>query len=141
MLTDSQTTLDLLELTLLEILWTNSGSHSVKQLRELLPQGRLAAYTTVFSALDRLINKGYVKREKAGHSFVYWARATQEQWIGERAAHALTRILRPTPSSTLLSFLDLAERLDPGVIDRLSELIEQQRGAVTFAPTVALRMS
>jgi predicted transcriptional regulator len=115
-----------LETAVLSVLWKSSSPLSVRDVLAQL-QRRPLAYTTVLTVLDRLHDKDLVSREMQGKAFLYRARVSREQWLGEQAARVLTSSPEPSNSAVLMAFLDSAERANPDLVERLSALIRQRR--------------
>jgi predicted transcriptional regulator len=69
------------ELEIMDVLW-NIGLASVREIQEKLPEKRRPAYTTVQTIINRLEEKGAVRRaKKIGNAYVFEATVTR------RAAH------------------------------------------------------
>lgn len=107
----------------LETLWS-SGELTVRDVRARLDGGH--AYTTILTVLDRLHDKGRVRRRKLAGAWHYRCARPREAEVGAE----LTRLLG-TPGldrdPMLLAFLDSAESLDPDLLDRLEDLIRRRR--------------
>ena len=120
-----------LESAVLAELWNSDQALSVRQVLARVKRKPALAYTTVLTVLDRLHDKGLVRREKEGKAFLYQPRVSREDWLGEQAARVLTRGDRPPTRALLMAFLDSAERADPALVEQLSSLIAARRkGAV-----------
>jgi predicted transcriptional regulator len=117
-----------LEAAILMTLWSSSAKLSVREVLGRIKRRPALAYTTVMTVLDRLYSKGLVAREKKGKAFLYWPCMSKESWLGVSAARVLTQADSPPDRAVLMAFLDSAEEADPGLIARLSDLIEQRRG-------------
>lgn len=115
-----------LEASALEVLWAAPGPMPVREVASKLKRRPALAYTTVLTVLDRLHDKGFVSREKDGRAFLYRPRIAREALMGERAAHALGSRGAPQ-NAVLMAFLDSVESRDPGVLDRLADLIAARR--------------
>ena len=117
-----------LEAAVLTALWSSRARLSVRDVLARVKRKPALAYTTVLTVLDRLYAKGLVAREKEGQAFRYWPRISRQEWFGARAAHVLTQAELPPDRAVLMAFLDSAEQAEPGLLERLSELIDQRRG-------------
>ncbi|HEY8946682.1 MAG TPA: BlaI/MecI/CopY family transcriptional regulator [Polyangiaceae bacterium] len=117
-----------LETTVLDVLSRAREPLSVREVHELLCKRDLA-YTTVLTVLDRLHEKGVVRREKRGRAFYYEPVVTSEQWRGQRAATLLAGRDAPSSRAVLMAFLDGAERASPDVLNELTALLNERRRA------------
>ncbi len=120
-----------LEAAVLEVLWTSREPLAVREVLAKVRRKPALAYTTVLTVLDRLHGKGVVVREKDGKAYRYAPRVTREAWFGERAARALAGAKPGGDEALLVAFLDSTERVDPHLLDKLSELILARRKGKT----------
>jgi predicted transcriptional regulator len=115
-----------LEAAVLTVLWDSSTALSVRDVLARMTRRRLA-YTTILTVLGRLHEKGLVARTKDGQAFLYRPSVSREALLGEHAARLLTATVGPPDRAVLMAFLDSAERSDPGLVERLSALIDARR--------------
>jgi predicted transcriptional regulator len=116
-----------LEARVMDHLW-DSPSSSVREVWQQLSGERPLAYTTVMTTMDRLFQKGLLRREKAGKAFRYRARFSRQEFE-ELLTEEVLRGLTNAPNECLLSaFLDLMWERDPGSLDRLEQMIREKRG-------------
>ncbi len=112
-----------LERRVLDTLWSG-GTWSVRQVHAAVGDG--LAYTTIATVLDRLHDKGAVRRHKRGVAWRYEAARSREQAIGAEVARMFARV-DADPDSLLLAFLDQVEQTDPSALDRLEALLRSRR--------------
>src|SRR5258708_16846846 len=86
----SQDPLGPLELTVMEILWTQ-GESNVRDVAQKLD--RPLAYTTVMTTLDRLFKKGLLTRRKSERAFLYSPLLSRPKWEQKRAGDLIACIL------------------------------------------------
>lgn len=68
----------------MEVLWSDDGQQSVRQVFEQVSRDRQLAYTTVMTVLDRLAKKALVTREQEGRAWLYRPALTRvELYAGE----------------------------------------------------------
>lgn len=105
------------------VLW-RLGEGTVEQVREALPARYRGAYTTVQTVLNRLAERGMLRRERRGQVIVYAPKFTEGQY--------LTRSIRQTlaGASSDARQIALAELI--GELDK-RELAEIQRRAAELA--------
>lgn len=118
-----------LESGVLAVLWDAPEPLSVREVLTALPRGKALAYTTVLTVLDRLHDKGLVRRQRDGKAFRYRARVSREAWVGERAARVLTSEDAPPTRAVLMAFLDSAEHASPALLAKLSSLLDERKKA------------
>lgn len=66
----------------MELLWAAGGPLSAYELRDALPDRRLAP-TTILTVLSRLENKGFVARERSSRPHRYRAAGTREEHMAD----------------------------------------------------------
>jgi predicted transcriptional regulator len=74
-----------LEATVMERVWGREAGVTVREVFSELCGARQIAYTTVLSTMDNLHRKGWVKREREGKAYRYWATMTR----AERSANLM----------------------------------------------------
>ena len=119
-----------LELRVLEALWARREAACV---RDLQPDFRGVAYTTLMTTLDRLFRKGVLTRTKSGRAFFYRAEWTREQLQSQLAGSALATLLPGELSSVrpiLSMFVDAVGNRDRALLDELEHLIRTRRQAL-----------
>ena len=119
-----------LEIRVLEALWASDSAQSV---RDLQPQFRNIAYTTLMTTLDRLHRKGVLSREKAGRAFVYRTRGTRADLVAELAGDALGAAFgaRADELRPILSFfVETVSREDRESLAALEQLVARRRKAM-----------
>lgn len=77
-----------LELDCMTALWL-LGEGTVREIRETLAPRRPRAYTTIMTIMDRLEQKGIVKRQRAGRAWKYRANLSKE----DARAHAVAQVV------------------------------------------------
>jgi predicted transcriptional regulator len=68
-----------LESIVMDRVWGREDGVTVRAVFEELADARQIAYTTVLSTLDNLHRKGWVRREREGKAYRYWATMTREE--------------------------------------------------------------
>jgi predicted transcriptional regulator len=110
-----------LEALVMEQLWTSSQPLSVRQVLELLPDGRNRAYTTVMTVMDNLFQKGFLERERSGRAYVYRPSQSRAEHTAEVMEDALAR--GGDRGAALMHFVD---QLTPEETSALRALLDQR---------------
>ena len=117
-----------LEARVVEIVWKRGIPVTV---RDLQPDLRGLAYTTVMTTLDRLYKKGVLSRHKAGRAFIYSARITPrdlEQSLARRLTAWLLGATRESARPLLSGLVDTLEQTDGALLEELERMIRARRG-------------
>jgi predicted transcriptional regulator len=127
-------TLGPLERRVLESLWARAAAASV---RDLQPEFRPIAYTTLMTTLDRLYRKGMLERQKDGRAFRYRAKYSREGLHSELARRAFSKLLghgRGWLRPVLSMLIDTVSERDAEALDELERLVRERRGRTRGAP-------
>jgi predicted transcriptional regulator len=115
-----------LEVAVLDHLWSG-GPAEVRLVHAVVGAARGISPNTVHSALERLVRKGLVERQKIGRAYRYRALLSRQQWM----AHGLERLAGEVPgtsSETLLAaFVDITERAGETQLAELERLVRERR--------------
>jgi predicted transcriptional regulator len=117
-----------LEARVVEIVWKRGAPVSV---RDLQPDLRGLAYTTIMTTLDRLYKKGVLRRHKAGRAFLYSARITPrelEQSLARRLTAWLLGATRESARPLLSGLVDTLGQTDAALLEELERMIRERRG-------------
>jgi predicted transcriptional regulator len=110
----------------MRVLWDIEGG-TVDDVRKGLPAKQRGAYTTVQTVLNRLADRGLLKRTKRGKAFVYTPRLSEADYVADSLSHTLTGVseqARVAALANLVGGLDAAEMSE---INSLAEEIAAQR--------------
>jgi BlaI family penicillinase repressor len=110
------------ELEILKILW-GQGPSSVRSVYKRLAQGEDLAYNTVQTLLRIMEDKGLVRHDTKGRTFVYQSRFSRD----ESASRFLDRVFDGAADQLVLSLLR-SERIAPVELERLQAMIAEARG-------------
>ncbi len=111
------------ELRILEELW--AGDATIRSLCDTLyPDGGAAQYATVQKLLDRLEEKGFVRRDRSGRAHRFLAVVDRDAFLGSRLAQLSERLCDGS-FVPLLSQLVRARALDAEERAELRRLLEE----------------
>jgi predicted transcriptional regulator len=115
-----------LESLVMGILWS-APALTVREVCDRQDRGRVRAYTTLMTTMDRLFHKGLLTRRKDGLAWRYRpaiARADFEHALADQLA---VEIVQVHGDVGLAAFVEAASA-DPAMLDRLDALITARRG-------------
>jgi predicted transcriptional regulator len=119
---------DDLEYAVLAELW-QMGAASVRELHERLGARQGLVYTTTAKVVDRLREKGLVRRQRKGNAFVYQPRPAREEVERARARSAVTRLLGATPRAAVAALVEAVDDADPALLEELERAVLARRRA------------
>lgn len=112
------------ELAILKVIW-DKPEVTIREVSDILyPGGDVAHYATVQSLLDRLEEKGYVRRGRAGRANTFTAEVSREEFVGIRLRD-LARKLCDGSLTPLLTHLVRDARLSGREEGELRDLIRE----------------
>ncbi len=117
---------DELEYAVLSELW-HLGSASVRQLHERLGVPEGLVYTTTAKVVDRLREKGLIRRRRKGNAFLYQPRVAREAVESARARNLVTRLLGPAPRTAVATLVEAVDAVDPDLLDALEQAVAARR--------------
>jgi predicted transcriptional regulator len=119
---DSAKRLGPLEARVMEALWTADEPLTVRELLGGLNRGRREplAYTTVMTVMNRLAEKGALRRKRRGRGYSY------EPTADDAAGLAVQSVVREFGAAAVAQFVDQA-RADPKLLRRLERILEDEQ--------------
>ena len=114
-----------LELKLMQIIWKRGASTVSEVQKELAPE---LAYTTVQTMLNILERKGKLKRELQGRAFLYRARVTEANALGQAVLDLVNRMFGGSTEELVMSLIK-SRQIDAKTIAELTERLEKESKA------------
>lgn len=112
-----------LEARIMEIVWKKE-TVSVQEVCNKM--GKDANYKTVMTVMNRLVEKGYLEREKVSRAFVYTAQLNREEFL-DRASHQIvTGLVSDFGDLAVAQFVDVLGELDPDALETLQKLAKER---------------
>ena len=112
-----------LELQVLAVLWDH-GPSTVRQVLDLLPDGKDRAYTTVLSVMQMMERKGLVTHDRQGNANLYRPLQSRETIIKPFMGRLVSNVFGGSKLRLVESLLG-SEKLDTEELAQLEELIKQ----------------
>ena len=109
-----------LEAAIMEVVWAHEPA-TVRAVRGHLQRTPLPGYTTVATVMNRLVDKGLLRRTRAGKADVYEAAYSRAAFQRRAAAAAVHRRIDEYGEVALAQFAAALERADPDRLARLRE--------------------
>jgi predicted transcriptional regulator len=81
-----------LEAEIMPIMWRRETA-TVKQVHREIVDWRDLAYTTVMTTMERLTEKGVLKREKRGLAYVYTLAHSREEYAAQAVRQIIEQVL------------------------------------------------
>lgn len=105
-----------LEARLMEVLWEH-GQGSVQEVCSRL--GYDPNYYTIITVLNRLVDKGLLRRRKVDRAYVYRAAVSRDEFLRQVARQVLNGLLVDFGELAVVQFGEALGELDPELRERL----------------------
>ena len=115
-----------LERAVMEHAWL-AGASDVKAAHAAIAKARRITHNTVQSTMERLYRKGYLRRDKVSHAYVYEAAVSREALAARAMEAVVAGVLGGEAESMLSAFVDVAARAGDDQLARLERLIAERR--------------
>lgn len=115
-----------LERTLLAALWAR-GEATARELYEDIGGPERIVYTTVAKVLDRLVDKGMVRRRRAGRAYAYRAVAQQDATQRAMARGLIEKLADGGPRPAIAALVGALEDVSPDLLDELAAELKARR--------------
>lgn len=119
---------DELEYAVLVELW-HLGTASVRELHERLGVPEGLVYTTTAKVVDRLREKGLIKRHRKGKAFWYQPCVARETVERARTHNVVARLLSSAPRGAVAALVEAVDSVDPDLLDELEQAVAARRRA------------
>lgn len=113
------------ELDVLKQLWDSPDGATVRTLHELLrAAGHEWAYTTVQTLLQRLEEKGYIRKDASERAHLFRATVSRDELVGTQLEDLMERLCEGEASPLLLSLVQ-RRSFSPQDISALRDLLKK----------------
>jgi predicted transcriptional regulator len=112
------------ELAILRVLWAK-GPSTVRQVHEVVSEGRPLAYTTTLKLLQIMTEKGLVRRQELGRGHLYQSRYGEEETQRRLVGDLLERAFGGSAAKLVLQALD-ATRATAEERRQIRDLLEKE---------------
>ncbi len=114
-----------LEQDIMAVIWDHPGCH-VRRVYTELAQNREIAYTTVMTMMNRLVEKGVLKREKSANKFLYLPLASRKQAAKGFLENFFSTMFDQYGQDGVTAFAEEVERLPKEKREQLKRMLEDE---------------
>ena len=112
-----------LEARILEVLWER-GPSTAREVHQAL--GRDRSYKTVLTVLNRLVEKGVLRRRRRERAYVYLPRESREELLA-RVTRSVTRgLVEDFGDLALVHFVQALREASPEALRLLRQLLQEE---------------
>ncbi len=115
-----------LEAAIMDIVWGKQlVSFPVSDVLAVLEKQRDIAYTTVMTTVNRLYDKGLLRRERDGKRYLYSPELTRDEFLSSTAREVLEQAVGGHQAMAMLA--EKVSKASVGELDELEALIQRRR--------------
>jgi predicted transcriptional regulator len=100
---------------------------TVDDVRATLPRSRRAAYTTIQTVMNRLLDRGLLDRRRRGKAFVYRARYPESEFVARAIRERLKGASADARTPALLSLIEGLKEEELGELATYANKVRRER--------------
>ena len=112
-----------LEHRVLSAAWAAKRPATARELFERVARTHDVVYITCVTVANRLVEKGILRREKAGDLYHYQATLTKAEFTQRASRHVVKRLVTLGGSAVAASLVDVLAERDPEQLAELARLV------------------
>ncbi len=113
-----------LEAKIMELLW-NADELSIKDVQQRLEQDKPVNFNTVMTVMNRLVEKGILKKRLQGRLSLFQPVQSKDCFIEEQSKKITENLLDEFGGVVITHMLDALKDVDKNLLDQLEHKIQQ----------------
>lgn len=118
-----------LEADVMEVLWRR-GSAPIREVWDEVRRKRSVAFNTVMTVMNRLVEKGLLRREDRRGRYRYVPRIDRATFLTRMSHDVVKALVHEFGDIAVAQFVDVLYDADPGKLAALERLIRERRGKI-----------
>ncbi|SRR5713226_2372632 len=115
-----------LEAQVMEALWRRESA-SIRQVWEAIKRKRPVAFNTIMTVMNRLVDKGLLRREDRRRSYRYSPRVTREVLLARVSHDVIEALIHEFGDVAVAQFVDALQEIDPKKLAAVERMIRERR--------------
>ena len=115
-----------LQVEVMRVMWRLDEA-TVDEVRAAQRPSRRAAYTTIQTVMNRLLDRGLLERRRRGKAFVYRARYPESQFLARALRDRLAGASEDARTEALLTLVDGLEQDELDELARYANRVRRER--------------
>lgn len=116
-----------LESEIMEIVWQSEGAVSVHSVTDALQKKRKAAYTTVMTVMNRLVEKGLLSRQLKGQAYLYHSTLSKDKFLVRISRQIIKNFVSNFGEAAVAHFAEEVDRLTPQKRKQLQKVLKDSQ--------------
>ncbi|EEL51248.1 MULTISPECIES: BlaI/MecI/CopY family transcriptional regulator [Bacillus cereus group] len=113
-----------LEAKIMEIIW-NKPDRTIKEVQQQLSEESSINFNTVMTVMNRLVEKGHLKKQTVKRSGVYCTIQTKESFLSNQTKKMTQELMGEFGDLVVNHMLDELDQADPVLIKKLEAKLNQ----------------
>jgi predicted transcriptional regulator len=115
-----------IEAEVMEHVWAVGGPVSIRAVHAALLPRRPLSFNTVVSVMNHLVDKGLLRRERAGRGHLFTAALGRAEFLAQVSREVATGLIRDFGDLAVAQFLAALREEDPEALRRLANLLRRE---------------
>lgn len=114
-----------LEAKIMDILWNVEKEMTIKDVQFELEKEKSTNFNTVMTVMNRLVEKGILRKKTVGRSSVYAPVQTRETFLNEQSKEMTHELMDEFGTVVVSHMLDALEDVDEDLVSKLEQKIKE----------------
>ncbi|MEK9198455.1 BlaI/MecI/CopY family transcriptional regulator [Ureibacillus sp. FSL E2-3493] len=114
-----------LEAKIMDILWNVEKEMTIKDVQFELEKEKSTNFNTVMTVMNRLVEKGILRKKTVGRSSVYAPVQTRESFLNEQSKEMTHELMDEFGTVVVSHMLDALEDVDEDLVSKLEQKIKE----------------
>lgn len=113
-----------LEAQVMDIVWVHEQV-SIKQVHEVVCKEKGLSFNTVMTVMNRLVEKGYLKKKRVIKGYIYKAVQNKEEFLQEQTKEMTRELVGEFGDLMVNHMVEALEEASPELLEKLEEKLNQ----------------
>ncbi|MBD8027141.1 BlaI/MecI/CopY family transcriptional regulator [Ureibacillus sp. Re31] len=114
-----------LEAKIMDILWNVEREMTIKDVQNELEKEKSTNFNTVMTVMNRLVEKGILRKQAVGRSSVYTPVQSRECFLNEQSKEMTHELMDEFGTVVVSHMLDALEEVDEDLVSKLEQKIKE----------------
>jgi predicted transcriptional regulator len=114
-----------LEAKIMDCLWDFETESTIKEVLRKLEQEKAMSFNTVMTVMNRLVEKGILRKRSVSKSFVYSPVMTRDEFMDSKSKELAFDLVEEFGPLAVTHMVDALEKADPKLLEQLEKQIKE----------------
>lgn len=111
----------------MEVAWDAAEPLTIRDVTDRLQSRQPLAFNTVMTVMNRLVDKGLLKRRGRKGSHTYQAAVSRDAFLRDVTRHVATGLIRDFGGLAVNQFVEALAEQDPAALAQLEEVLRRRK--------------